>query len=70
MTAGYRPELTVAQRAALLRACHCEEAKLLDEIEYCRDQHAQKVEGAEAKLTVKESELQILRSAIRTLWLT
>lgn len=64
------PTLTVAQRASLLRACHCEEAKLMDQMEYLKDQVATGVAGAAAKLTVVESELEILHSAIRALWLS
>lgn len=65
-----KPDLTVAQRAALLRACHCEEKKLLDEIEYQKDQVAVGVANSAHKLSVAESELEILHSAIRQLWLS
>jgi hypothetical protein len=61
-------ELSVAERAALLRACHCEEKVLLGQIEHARDQLRQGFPGAEPRLTVKESELQILRAVIRKLW--
>lgn len=63
-----QPNLTVAQRAALLRACHCEEKKLLGDIDHYKDQVAQAFPGAASKLTVAESELEILHSAIRQLW--
>lgn len=63
-----KPSLTVAQRASLLRACHCEEKKLLDQIEYLKDQVAIGRAGAAAKLAVDEAELEILHSAIRALW--
>lgn len=63
-------ELSVAERAALLRACHCEEKVLLGQIEQARDQRRQNFPGAESRLTVKESELQILRATIRKLWTT
>lgn len=63
-------ELSVAERAALLRACHCEEKVLLGQIEHCRDQLRQNYPGAAAKLSVKESELQILRATIRKLWVS
>lgn len=69
MTPKFDPQLTVAQRASLLRACHCEEKVLLGQIEFCRDQYAQGVVGAEAKLRLKEAELEMLRSAVRALWL-
>ena len=64
-----KPTLTVAQRASLLRACHCEERKLLDEMEHLKDQMSLGVAGAAAKLAVMESELVILHSAIRQLWI-
>jgi hypothetical protein len=66
----YNPTLTVAQRAALLRAAHCEEKQLLGELDTARDQLRQNFPGAAAKITVKEAELEILHSAIRALWLS
>lgn len=65
---NHRPELTVAERAALLRACHCEERKLLDAMEHYRDQVAMNYANAVEKLAVAEAELAILHSAIRRLW--
>lgn len=64
------PELTVAERAALLRACHCEESKLLGDMDHARDQIRLNHTGAEAKLIIVESELAILHAAIRKLWLS
>lgn len=66
---AHRPELSVAERAALLRACHCEEKKLLDSMEHHRDQVALNHPNAVEKLSVAESELAILHAAIRKLWL-
>lgn len=64
-----RPELTVAQRASLLRACHCEEEKLKGSIDHYKDQLSQNFPNSAEKLAVVESELEILHSAIRALWL-
>lgn len=66
---AHRPELSVAERASLLRACHCEEKKLLDAMEHYRDQVAMNHPNAVEKLTVAENELAILHAAIRKLWL-
>lgn len=64
-----KPVLTVSQRAALLRGAHCEEARLRDRMEFLKDQVAIGVKGASERLTVCESELEILHTAIRALWL-
>lgn len=61
-------QVTVAERAALLRACHCEELKLTQDLQNARDACAAKAPNAAAKLAVIESELQVLQAAIRKLW--
>lgn len=61
-------DLTVAQRAMLLRACHCEENKIKGEIDFLKDQVLIGVKGSAAKLTVAEADLEILHSTIRQLW--
>lgn len=66
---GHRPQLTLVERAALLRACHCEEKKLLDSMEHHRDQVSLNHPNATEKLAVVESELAILHAAVRKLWL-
>lgn len=62
--------LTVAQRAALLRACHCEEKVIKGNMDFLKDQIRIGVKGAAEKLAVAEADLEILHSAIRALWLT
>lgn len=70
MSANYTPQLTVAERAALLRACHCEEKKLLGDMDHYRDQVSLNYPNAVEKLAICESELAILHAAVRKLWLT
>lgn len=62
--------LTVAQRALLLRACHCEENKIKGDMDFYKDQVSIGVKGAAEKLIVAEADLEILHSAISALWLT
>jgi hypothetical protein len=69
MSPNYTPELTGAERASLLRACHCEEGKLHDSLNHHKDQVSLGHPGAAAKLAVVEAELEILHAAIRKLWL-
>lgn len=62
------PSLTVAQRASLLRACNHEEENLEGLINHYRQQVAQGIVGAQDRLTVAESEMVMLHSAVRALW--
>lgn len=64
------PTLTVAQRAILLRACHCEEEKIKGAIDHYKDQLTLNYPNAAEKLAVAEYDLNILHTAIRALWLS
>lgn len=61
--------LSVAERASLLRACHCEETKLKNDLEHYRDQLSLDYPNAAEKLAICEAELEMLHAAIRKLWL-
>lgn len=53
----------------MLRACHCEETKLKNDLEHYRDQLSLDYPNAAEKLAICEAELEMLHAAIRKLWL-
>lgn len=68
MTGRRFEQLTIAELAAVLRACRCDEQRLVEDVDHATFLVAAKHHGAAAKLMVAESDLEILRSAIRHLW--
>lgn len=65
---SHLPELTVVERASVLRACREKRDNLRTSREYLKNQHKLGDRHADAAVVVLDAELSILEAAIRVLW--
>lgn len=68
MTGGSGPELTVVERASVLRACREKREDLRLSREHLKNQHKLGDRHADSAARVIDAELSILEAAIRVLW--
>lgn len=61
-------ELTVVERASVLRACREKRDNLKQSRDYLKAQHKLGDRAADAAVVVLDAELSILEAAIRVLW--